>query len=177
MAHQRDSAGDVPVVVGAVAGAVSWTLGYIATYLLTSSSIQGSILRQFTDIPTWKIVGWVFYNAHAVPTVFEGFFGGTASFVGGEDGFTSVLYLVPVLLLFGAGFVTGRVGDAERKDPANAALAGVTVVIGYGVLSVAGGFFFATESVHPDFVLSVALPSLLYPLVFGGVGASLARLS
>lgn len=163
------------VTLGAVAGVVAWIAGYVLTYAATSGRIQENLLRQFAEIPTWTVVGWVFYNAHAVPTVFEGLLGGRESFLGGDGGFTVALYALPVLLLLAAGVVAGRAADVEGADAANAALAGASVVLGYGLLSVAGAFVFGTETATPDLVLSLALPTLLYPLLLGGIGGALAR--
>lgn len=167
--------GRLPLGAGTTAGTAAWVAGYVLTYALTSDRIQENVVRQLVDIPTWKVAGWVFYNAHAVPTVFEGLFGGTVNFVGGDRGFTVALYLVPVVLLVAAGFLVGRTSEVDRVDAANAAVAGATVVLGYGVLSLLGLVLFAEGDAHPDYVLSVALPALSYPLVLGAVGASLAR--
>lgn len=165
----------LPLGAGATAGTAAWVTGYVLTYALTGGRIRGNVVRQLTEIPTWKVAGWVFYNAHAVPTVFEGLFGGTANFVGGDRGFRVVLYLVPVVLLVAAGFLVGRSAEVDRVDAANAAVAGATVVLGYGILSLLGLVLFVEGDAHPDYVLSVALPALSYPLVLGAVGASLAR--
>lgn len=161
--------------VGAAAGATAWVAGYVLTYALTSDRIRENVVRQLAEIPTWKVAGWVFYNAHGVPTVFEGLFGGTTNFVGGDRGFTMALSLVPVGLLVAAGLLVGRTAEGDRVDAANAAVAGAAVVLGYGILSLLGLVLFAEGDAHPDYVLSVALPTLSYPLVLGAVGASLAR--
>lgn len=165
---------NLPYGVGAAAGVVAWLLSYLFTYLITSSEIKNSILAQFSEIPTWKIVGWVFYNAHFVATDFQvGFLSGTTNAIGGEDGFTPLLWVIPPLLLLIAGLAVGRY-TGQTGDTARAAVAGVTPVIGYGVLSVVGVFLFATENVKNDPVTGILLAGLLYPIVFGAVGAAIA---
>jgi hypothetical protein len=163
----------VPFGVGAAAGAAAWVLGYLCTYLITSSDIQNSLIGQFTDIPTWKAVGWVFFNAHFVDTVVElPVVGGATSFVGGEEGFTVLLYVVPPLLLLAAGLAVGRYAGAA--DAATAAVGGASLVVGYGILSVVGVALFPTENVTPDAVTGVLLAGVVYPVVFGAVGAAVA---
>lgn len=160
---------------GAAAGAAAWVAGYVITYALTSDRIRENVVRQLAEIPTWRVAGWVFYSEHAVPTVFDGPLGGTASFVGGESGFTPALYLVPVALLVAAGFLVGRAAGVDGADAPNAAAAGATVVLGYGLCSLLGLALFTEGTAHPDYVLALALPTLSYPLLLGAAGASLAR--
>jgi len=163
----------VPFGVGAAAGAAAWVLGYLCTYLITSSDIQNSLIGQFTDIATWKAVGWVFFNAHFVDTVVDlPVVGGATSFVGGENGFTILLYVVPPLLLLAAGLAVGRYAGAD--DAASAAVGGASLVIGYGLLSIVGVFLFPTENVSPDPVTGVLLAGVVYPVVLGAVGAAIA---
>jgi len=163
----------VPFGVGAAAGAASWVLGYLCTYVITSSDIQNSLIGQFTDIPTWKAVGWVFFNAHFVDTVVDlPVIGGATNFVGGDEGFTVLLYVVPPLLLLAAGLAVGRYAGAT--DAASAAVGGASLVVGYGLLSVVGVFAFPTENVSPDPVTAVLLAGVVYPVVFGAIGAAVA---
>lgn len=171
----------LPFVAGAVAGVLAWVLSYLFTYLMTASDIRSSPARQVFeffggDLPTWKVVGWVFFNAHFVDTVFEGLFGGTRNFVGG-DGFTPFLFVVPPLLLIVAGVAVGRIAGVESIETATAALAGATVAIGYVVLSLVGAFLFSIEGAGPDTVTAVLLAGLVYPLVFGAAGALVALAS
>jgi len=169
--------GRLPLLPGAAAGVGAWLLGYLSTFLLTAGEIRDSPVRQVIealggDLPTWKVVGWVFYNAHFSNTVFEGLFGGARSFVGGDAGFTPLLFVVPPLLLVAAGLAVGRaVGVTDLRG---AAAAGVTLVAGYGALSVVGLVLFALEGAHPEYVTGVLLVGLVYPVVFGVAGAALA---
>lgn len=167
---------DLPVAVGAVVGAVAWVLGYLFTYVITASDIRNSLMGRVleaVDVPVWKAVGWVFFNAHFVTTNVEGFFGGARNFIGGENGFTPLLYVVPPLLLLGAGLAVARYrGATETGD---AAVAGLTAVVGYAVLSVVGVFVFAVGGgdIQPDVIAGVLLAGVVYPAVFGAVGAAI----
>jgi hypothetical protein len=147
---------------------------------VASGDIQNSLfgrVLEAADIGVWQVVGWVFYNAHFVNTNVDlGFFGsGATNAIGGDGGFTVLLYVVPPLLLLGAGLAVGRSVGVGDVDAATAALAGASVVFGYGLLSVVGVFLFATESVTPDPVTGILLAGLVYPLAFGAVGAVAAR--
>lgn len=168
---------ELPIGAGAAAGIAAWVLTYLITYLVTASDFRNSLFGQFTDVPVWKSVGWVFFNAHFVETVFEiPIFGGSGSFIGGDDGFTVLLYIVPVLLLLGAGLIVGRYGGAPRLNAGRAALAGATLTVGYLVLSIIGVVLFPTENVTPDAVTAVLLAGIVYPLLFGGVGGFIAHI-
>jgi RimJ/RimL family protein N-acetyltransferase len=174
----------IPVGVGAAAGAVAWLLGYLLTYVVTSGRIRefrGSFLGQVADllgleVPTWKVVGWVFYNAHFVDTAAGG---GTGSAIGGDGGFTALLYVVPPLVLLAAGLAAGRA--AGNGDPASSAVGGASVLIGYLPLSVLGVFLFETSvagtAVGPRLGAGILLAGVLYPAVFGAVGAGIAVLA
>lgn len=169
----------LPLAVGAVAGLAAWAFVYLFTYLLTAADIRSSPARKVFeffggDLPTWKMVGWVFFNAHFVDTVFEGLFGGSRNFVGG-DGFTPFLFIVPPLLLVVAGVAIGRYAGVDELETGQAAFVGATVATGYVVLSVAGAVLFSIEGAGPDTITAVLLAGLVYPLVFGAAGALVAR--
>ncbi|MFB6118639.1 transporter [Halosegnis sp.] len=167
--------------VAAAAGAAAWVVGYLVMYLAAADRIRESLLApvfQAANIEVWQAIGWLFFNAHFVSTTVElGLFGtGVVNAVGGDDGFTSLLYLLAPVLLTAAGGVVGRVTDAAEMDAANAALAGAATVFGYGVLSVVGLLAVTTPNVAPDPVTAVVLAGVLYPVTFGVAGAVLARL-
>jgi hypothetical protein len=174
----------VPLGIGAAAGALAWILAYLLTYVVASGRIrefQGSFLGQVADlfgleVPTWKVVGWVFYNAHFVDTAAGG---GTGSAIGGDGGFTALLYVVPPLVLLAAGLAVGRA--AGNGDAATEALAGASVLLGYLPLSVLGTFLFeatlAGTTVGPSLLPAIILAGVLYPAAFGAAGAGLAALT
>jgi len=129
-------------------------------------------------VPTWKAVGWLFYNAHVVATRVPTVGGGerVVNFIdAADDGSLVLLYaLVPVLLVL-AGAAVARYGKADR--PGTAAAAGASVVVGYFPLAVVGEFAFAhtfAEGVRvaPDPVTAVALAGIVYPAFFGAVGGA-----
>lgn len=172
----NDSLRDIPFGVGAAAGAAAWLLSYLFTYIITSSDIQNSVIGQFTEIPTWKAVGWVFYNAHFADTIVDiPIVGGATNFIGGENGFTPLLFVIPPVLLLVAGLAVGRYAGGD--DTGSAALAGATTTISYLLLSIVGVFLFATENVQTDLVMGILLTGVLYPVVFGAVGAVAASLT
>ena len=180
---QSTKSSGVPLLGGALAGILTWILGYVLTYLLVAPDIRESALNQFVEAfegapATYEMVGWVFYNAHFVDVVFRDIpFVGSRSgtFVGGQDGFTTLLYVVPPALLVAAGLALSRRQGATT--PVEGATAGLTVVPGYLVLSVAGPFLFAVAALGargaPDLLPAVVLAGVLYPLVFASAGGAL----
>lgn len=176
-----DSDRNVPVVVGAVAGAVAWILGYVCTYIITGTRIRESALAQVLDFlgegaAAYKLVGWVFFNSHFVDIVFEGVPAGAANAVGGDDGFTALLFAVPPALLVAAGLAVGRYQGVETTE--DGALAGLALAAGYFTLSVIGALIFVVTagpaSGRPDLMLAVVLAGVVYPVVFGAVGGAIA---
>lgn len=177
---------DLPLVPAAAAGFATWVLGYLLTYVLVGSDVRDSRLNRFVEAfegepATYEMVGWVFYNAHFVDVVYTGFGGRflPASYVGGEDGFTQLLYVVPPALLVAAGLAVGRYqGVTETND---GAIAGALVLPGYLVLAVVGAFLFEVSAAgttgKPDLLAGFFLVGLVYPLVFGAVGGVVAAVT
>ena len=179
-------ASDLPIVPGAIAGLLSWIVGYVLTYLLVASDIRESGLNQLAQAfgdgdATYELVGWVFFNSHLVDAVVEAPFVGsrTANFVGGEDGFTLLLFAISPVLLVAAGLAVGRSQGVTRADAG--AVAGALVVPGYLVLSIVGAVLFRVEaggaSGEPDLLPAILLAGVVYPLVFGAAGGVVAAVT
>lgn len=181
----------LPYVEGALAGAAAWIAGYLLTALVVvsdDSATLSEISEQVGDgVEGFEFVGWVFFNSHFVDTVLEADFLGfggsnTVSFVGG-DGFTSLLYVVPLALLVAAGLAIGR--SQGVSEISEGALVGVLVVPAYLILSVAGAFLFrvstealgASFSGKPELLPAVVLAGIIIPAVFGGLGGIVAALT
>lgn len=175
---------------GAVFGATSFLLSYVLTYAFVV--IDGVD----TSDGGWTLVGLVLYSAHNVETV------ASASGVGGSvtgsfnlihnslSEFTDLgsavptlfYYLVPVVALLVAGFLTVRVVDDRAASVGAGAAAGATVALGYLVLAVVGRFVFevsqsafgAQVTLAPDLVTAVVLLGIVYPVVFGAIGGAAA---
>ncbi|SEL50766.1 transporter [Haloferax larsenii] len=175
------------VGIGAVAGLGAALLGYLATYVATSSTIENSTASQVlealgSDISTWKVVGWVFMNAHGVTTNFPGLFGTTSStnLIEGVEAFSAVLYAVPAVALLAAGVVAAVACGASSAK--SGAMAGGSTVLGYLPVALAGLALFAITIgdavARPDPVTSVLLAGIVYPAtlgIVGGVAASAIR--
>jgi len=180
----------VPVFAGPVAGQVAWTVGYLLTFAVTWSGDHEAILGgALGDAPVpdlYQAVGWVFYSAHGVGVTVEPVArGGPASSftvtLVGSDGFTPLLYAVPVVLLVVAGaLVALRAGVTRARE---GLVAGLAVVPGYFVLAIAGKLATTTAwSMGPGGTASPAafgvfLAGVLYPAVCaGGSGALVATI-
>jgi hypothetical protein len=166
-------------------GVAAYLLGYLFTYILAGPSIQESDLNRIIDAVgegdvAWKLVGWVFYNAHGVTTTLDidvPFIGGTdvVNFIAQGNGLSPVLYVLPPALLLAAGLAgvrvagTAALGDALRIGPA--------VAVGYLPLAVAGAVLFSVtvrSSVGgPTLVTAIGLAGVVYPLLFGTAGTAL----
>lgn len=177
---------DLPIVPGAVAGVLSWIVGYVFTYLLVASDIRESGLNQFAQAfgdgdATYELVGWVFFNSHLVDAVIDAPFVGsrTANFVGGEDGFSVLLFAIPAVLLVAAGLAVGRSQGVTRAN--DGAVAGALIVPGYLVLCIVGAVLFRVEvggaSGEPDLLPAILLAGVVYPLVFGAIGGVVAAVT
>lgn len=169
---------------GALAGTCAWLLGYLVSYVWQSDAISEALtgvgfvsrLLGGEAIPAWKGVSWLFLNAHFVATRFPTVVGGTrtTNFVTGEGGSTLLLALAP-LTLVGAGAL---VAFARGGTLLERVTAGATVAFGYLPLSVAAAL--ATThaigntgaAISPDPVTAILLAGVLYPIVFGAIGAS-----
>jgi hypothetical protein len=176
-----------PVVSGVLGGAAAWVLGYVFTFLIVGTDVQDSAAQRFIEAvggepATYEMVGWVFYNAHFVDTIYTdvpAFGSFTTTAVGGDGGFSPLLYLTPVGLLVAAGLAVGQYRDVD--DPLDGITAGLTVVPGYLVLTVLGLFLFEVTlggaSGGPERLDAVLIAGLVYPAVFAGAGGVVATLT
>jgi hypothetical protein len=183
---QTTDADNRPFVESAAAGIVAWVLGYVFTYLLVATDLESSPLNRFVEFfegesATYELVGWVFYNAHLVDISYTGIgvFSPPRNFVGGEDGFTVLLYLIPPALLIVAGLAIGRYQGVT--EPNGGAITGALVTPGYLILSIVGTFLFSVSvgdaSGAPDLIPAVFIAGLVYPVVFGAIGGVLAAVT
>jgi hypothetical protein len=185
-----DRASDTSRIVGgAAAGAVAYLLGYLFAYVTQQSAVENQLagFNLFADlfggdpIPTWKAIGWVFYNGHFVDTQVPSLVGGsqlTNLISQADDGSLTLLFVVPPVLLTVAGLAVSRVAGAT--EPVDGAKAGAFVLAGYLPLAVLGAFLFRYSvgdgTVAPDLVTAALLAGAVYPAVFGAVGGAGATL-
>jgi hypothetical protein len=174
------------VVAGGVAGLAAWVLGYVGTYLVVAPDVRDSGLNRIIeavqgDPATVDMVGWVFYNAHLAETVVADvpLLGTTSlSFVGGDGGFTPLLYALPPLLLLVAGLAAGRY--QAPTSASEGVVAGLTVLPGYLLASAVGASLFrlrvGAATIFPDLIPAVFVAGVAYPLLFAGAGGALSVL-
>jgi hypothetical protein len=171
--------------IGALSGVGAALLGYLGTYLATSTSIENSATSQVlealgSDLATWKVVGWVFLNAHGVTTTFPGLFGSTSSanLIEQFETFSAVLYVVPVVVLLAAGLAAAVAAGAS--SPKSGALAGASTIVGYLPVALAGAALFTISigesAARPDPVTATLLAGVVYPVVLGTTGGVVAAL-
>jgi hypothetical protein len=172
------------LATGAVAGLAAFVLAYVFVYALTISTVRDSLLTGLAEAfgdenASWKIVGWIFFNAQFVTTTITvdvPLLGGTdaVNFIAESDGLSALLYVIPPALLTAAGLATARLGGAT--DAGEALRSGPAVALGYLPAAVVGAFLF-TVSVgegsggSPTLLTAVVLAGIVYPVVFGSLGA------
>lgn len=183
------------------AGVIAYLLGYLVSVAATvgrvssvmavriageyeSSVALGEILG--TRPPVWTVGGWLFYNAHLVPTSVP-----TADSLRGMSSLTSrnllfavgdgllLLYLVPLVVLPVAGYLAVRTGETHVIH--GGLKTGASVAIGYYTLFLLGAFLLAAPAAesmavsNPHGILTVFVGLIYIPLLgaFGGYFAEL----
>lgn len=174
----------IPWVGGAITGIGTWIIGYVLTYAIVAPDIRGTFLHQLIenfrgDPATYEMVGWVFFNAHFVNTVFSDIpivGGQTTTFIGGEDGFTVLLYVIPIGLLLAAGVGIARYQGANTVNAG--AVVAASVLPGYLLAALASLFLFGVTvgevTGAPAVAPGVILAGLIYPVIFAGAGGAFA---
>lgn len=179
MSTRSVSGAAVPLARGGLVGLAAWLLGYLVTHLLHAGAVRETLatglLEFLTDDPvTWKLIGWLFFNAHFVDASIPGLIGrSTASLLSGAEApGLLVLYVLPPVVLLAAGAIAGR----GATDPAEGARAGAAVALGYLLASLVGAvavrISVADAVAGPSLVTAVLLAGLVYPLVFGALGGA-----
>ena len=168
---------------GAVAGPGAWLLGYLVTYLLHAGGVRDALATDVLeflagDPVTWKLVGWLYFNAHFVDASVPGPLGrSTVNLLSGaEEPGLLVLYVLPPVALLAAGAVAAY----GASEPLEGAKAGAPVALGYALASlvaaVAVRISIADAVAGPPLVTAVLLAGLVYPLVFGAAGGAVTGL-
>ena len=177
MSTRSESDAAVTLARGGLVGLAVWLLGYLVTYLLHAGNIREAFATNVVeflagDPVTWKLVGWLYFNAHFVATSIPGLFGDSSTnfLSGAEDITLTALYVVPPLLLLVAGAAVAR----GANDPAEGAKTGGALALGYLVASAVGAFLVqisvADAVAGPSLVTAILLAGAVYPLVFGALG-------
>lgn len=141
---------------------------------------------------TWA--GWLFYNAHFVPVSAGNFPNSTPTFVPNllliaREPLYLLLILVPPLTLCLAGFLIARstsrggttVSVSSGMNLSSSTVRGMSITMGYLPCVLIGAVVFSTTPVDqrvamlaPEFLLSLLVAGMLYPVVFGGIGGWIA---
>jgi len=191
----------LPLVEGALFGAIAFVAGIVVTYVLAqldsnlSDRIDqltgGSIdVAEFdTGISALDAVIWVFFEAHLVDiesTVEGGGQAGSSTVnLLSEAAFPALLYTAVIaVVLVVAGFLLGqRAGPSSGQEGATY---GAMVVIGYLPLTLVSIFLSRVSesttvlgttlsaTIEPDIVTALVLAGLLFPLALGALGGYLA---
>ncbi len=172
-------------IPAAVAGVLAYVVGYGVAFAATAvgwgsrfdSIASLSTFIESESVATWRTVGWLYHGAHGVALDVSG----DAPIAAGEGtidvsgAVPDVIYVVPVLMLLGAGFFAANYTGVE--DPRTGLLVGGTVTIGYGLAALLGSVVFGVSGVRPHVVTSVAIAGIAYPLVLGTIGGALESVS
>lgn len=140
-------------------------------------------------VPTWKAAGLLFYNAHLVGTVVPAPRGGwvTRNLLSNGGALMQLLFAVPPVVLVAAGLLVTRDATTVRElryDFGSGAVryglnGGLSTMLGYLPLAMAGAFVFVVGRTGPDVAPDVlgawVLAGAVYPLLFGAIGGVLGR--
>jgi hypothetical protein len=174
------------VATGAAAGVVAWVLGYAVTYLVARARVR-EVLSDLNavvgfvggnEVPAWKVVGWLYLNAHTVAARVIGVPGGTRTydFLAASGGDASLLYVLPPLVLLAV--VGVAVAAAGPRDAVSGAAAGAASALGYLLVTTVAAVvtshgFVGGIRVEPAFVPALLLAGIAYPVVVGGAAGAL----
>lgn len=163
-------------------GILTFPAGLVATVVLVALDDA----RAVDIVGTLILAGFVFYSSLNVGADLSG--GGQLDFLAVMANHATpppvvpivVFYAIPVFLLVGVGGLTYVRLLGGRLDPIETALAVVGLAIGFGAMAVLGSFVFVSATVAGEtarIALSeAAFFGILYPLVFGLLGASLVQI-
>ena len=190
VAYRRNRGMDgPPLKEGAIFGFASFVVGYILTLIVVAVGEA----EQFTE-NLIESAGWLYYNAQfadLTATISAGDQSRSDTFnyltddsvlgvsIEGVDVPTVVYYLLPVIVLVGAGFLLARYVNA--RDASDGALAGGTLALGTVIPALLGTVLFSLEQAwilgtverSPELITGVLFVGLLYPVVFGAIGGVL----
>jgi hypothetical protein len=168
--------GDVtlPMAVrGGILGVTAFILGLVVTLLTAGGAAQQAAggFEPLAEaggrfVPVWKAAGWTFLDGHFVGTTYPG---GAVDMVGMAS--AQYVYLVPVLLLLGAGGVLGHFSSAT--DPRAGLLSGVTLVAGYLPMAVIFAVLSQHANVQPSLLRAAVVAGVVYPIGLGAIGGLL----
>jgi len=172
------------LTVGAAVGRISEVMAIemAATVEHVDPATLGQIFG--STPPSWIVGGWLFYNAHFVPTSLP-----TADAANGMALLTNrsllstlggplvVFYLLPPLLLLSGGYFVAQTGNTSGVNGARNA--GASIAVGYFPVFLLGAFVLTANSAAGRTVASPAglhavFLGLVYPVVFGALGGKLA---
>ena len=178
-------------VVGGLAAAV---VGYVGTLVVTAGVSVGAIrvttngeparVSSLIAMPEETVTaGWLFYNAQFVPTslpVLDPEFG--VILVGRNlllmtGGVSLLAFLLVPTVLLAAGYAVAATGAPTGANGSRNA--GAAIALGYGPVVLLGAFLLTAPAVESNAVASpdglrTLLAGVVFPLLFGGLGGSLA---
>lgn len=171
---------DAPALLAV--GIMTFVTGYVVTALVISigpSQTSGGLVGLL------MLFAFIFYSAHLVPASLSG--GGqidqlavSASSATPEPAIPVVVfYAIPMVLLIAAGVVGTHLYTTDRLDPVEVLSGVVVLAVGYAAMATLGTFIVQTTTTDgqlasPDLLRAIGF-GLLYPLVFGAIGAGLAN--
>ncbi|GAB7018666.1 hypothetical protein [Halostagnicola bangensis] len=181
----QDEVDGLPLKQGAIVGAGTFVVGYIATFVLATIDSE---IELGEEESTFEMIGLLFYNAQFVDMELSGL-NGTETFNILSEESTQipelVFNLVPIVLLVAGGYVLAtRVLETRQANEGGAKL-GASIVVGYLPLAflgtilfeetAEGGLFGGSVTLAPETLPAIVLAGILLPLAFGAIGGYLAQ--
>ncbi len=189
---------NVPLRRAIPTGVSAFLVQYAVVFVLFSSRVE-NILRSKTidpgfaigskslwpliepSPPPWKMAGWMLHSTHGADLVVRLPKYGVSpeiDLVAHAGGWVRVLYLLPPVMLFVAGYLVARTSQtygAHGED-----YAGASIALGYALCYFVSAPVFAhigeSARAEPNLLAGFFVGCLLYPVVFGWLGGRVARL-
>lgn len=182
-------------------GVAAYVVGYLLTVVtvrgyvpavmavtVTGRFVESATLGEIFGVPPSPRVvgGWLFYNAQFIPTsvptadAINGFsFLTNRSLLLAVDGMMLGLFLVPLVILIAAGYLTVRTGPVHGVH--GETYGGASVALGYVPLLIIGAFVFtasvpgASSSASPAGIPTIFI-GIVYATAAGAIGGKIGSM-
>jgi hypothetical protein len=163
-------------------GIMTFVSGYVVTALVMLVVVDADMSRPLVLV---VFFAFIFYNAHQIPAVV-----GDGRFVDQLEVFANpatadlavpvvVFYAIPMVMLVAMGVLGTRLYTSNYLDPRQVIAGVLLLTAGYAAMAILGTQIVQTSTnfggVATPHLQSTLLFGLLYPLVFGAIGAGLVN--
>lgn len=163
-------------------GVLAYAVGFGATLAVLWLEVDGADWSDAVVDELLPVTAWVYHGAHFVgvsgpaPTLFR-----QGHNVAREPELglpLAVVFIIPVLVLVGAGFLYSRWCMRDHYDKTYGRRFGAEIAVGYAVAAFLAAYWSVDTvpylifdvQVGPDLGMTVLMMGVLYPVIFGAIG-------